>query len=205
MNTATKITLLLGAFSAMAFSNALVPVLAEIAPDASVQGLLYAAYFFGAFATVFPVGWLSDKTGRAPLLKIGLFGTFASAILLFLVYPNLTMSVVFRALEGIFTGVFAAAAFSYVNSQENHLKLSGIYIALMNIGMVAGLVIQDFLHSFIRMRVFCSSECFPEFRQLPLSSLRIRMKQKRSFPQERLCLLQSIISGCGLEFLCSRE
>ena len=54
------------------------------------------------------------------------------------------MSVVFRALEGIFTGVFAAAAFSYVNSQENHLKLSGIYIALMNIGMVAGLVISGF-------------------------------------------------------------
>ena len=145
MNTATKITLLLGAFSAMAFSNALVPVLAEIAPDASVQGLLYAAYFFGAFATVFPVGWLSDKTGRAPLLKIGLFGTFASAILLFLVYPNITLSIVFRALEGIFTGVFAAAAFSYVNSQENHLKLSGTYIALMNIGMVAGLVISGFL------------------------------------------------------------
>ncbi|MBR4987707.1 MAG: MFS transporter [Methanocorpusculum sp.] len=145
MNFATKITLLLGAFSAMAFSNALVPVLAEIAPDASVQGLLYAAYFFGAFATVFPVGWLSDKTGRAPLLKIGLFGTFASAILLFAVYPNLTLSVVFRALEGIFTGVFAAAAFSYVNSQTDHLKLSGLYIALMNIGMVAGLVISGFL------------------------------------------------------------
>ena len=129
----------------MAFSNALVPVLAEIAPDASVQGLLYAAYFFGAFATVFPVGWLSDKTGRTPLLKIGLFGTFASAILLFAVYPNLTLSVVFRALEGIFTGVFAAAAFSYVNSQTDHLKLSGLYIALMNIGMVAGLVISGFL------------------------------------------------------------
>jgi len=145
MNLATKITLLLGAFSAMAFSNALVPVLAEIAPDASVQGLLYAAYFFGAFATVFPVGWLSDKTGRAPLLKIGLFGTFASAVLLFLVYPDITLSIVFRALEGIFTGVFAAAAFSYVNSQADHLKLSGLYIALMNIGMVAGLVISGFL------------------------------------------------------------
>ena len=145
MNLATKITLLLGVFSAMAFSNALVPVLAEIAPDASVQGFLYAAYFFGAFATVFPVGWLSDKTGRAPLLKIGLFGTFVSAILLFFVYPDLTLSIVFRALEGIFTGVFAAAAFSYVNSQADHLKLSGVYIALMNIGMVAGLVISGFL------------------------------------------------------------
>ena len=145
MNLATKITLLLGVFSAMAFSNALVPVLAEIAPDASIQGFLYAAYFFGAFATVFPVGWLSDKTGRAPLLKIGLFGTFVSAILLFFVYPDLTLSIVFRALEGIFTGVFAAAAFSYVNSQEDHLKLSGLYIALMNIGMVAGLVVSGFL------------------------------------------------------------
>ncbi len=145
MNLATKITLLLGAFSAMAFSNALVPVLAEIIPDASVQGLLYAAYFFGAFATVFPVGWLSDKTGRAPLLKIGLFGTFASAILLFFVYPDITLSIVFRALEGIFTGIFAAAAFSYVNSQADHLKLSGLYIALMNIGMVAGLLVSGFL------------------------------------------------------------
>ena len=47
MNLATKITLLLGVFSAMAFSNALVPVLADIAPDASIQGFLYAAYFFG--------------------------------------------------------------------------------------------------------------------------------------------------------------
>lgn len=205
MNIATKITLLLGAFSAMAFSNALVPVLAEIAPDASVQGLLYAAYFFGAFATVFPVGWLSDKTGRAPLLKIGLFGTFASAILLFLVYPNLILSVVFRALEGIFTGVFAAAAFSYVNSQDDHLKLSGVYIALMNIGMVAGLVISGFLaflHPYAGV-LFFGVLCGISLRHLPSS--RIRMKQKRSFPQGRQSLLQSTISGCGLEFLCLRE
>ena len=97
MNFATKITLLLGAFSAMAFSNALVPVLAEIAPDASVQGLLYAAYFFGAFATVFPAQLpvCCDMPVRA--LKSVLFPTFGSpTIPSFIILPhvhNLTSNI----------------------------------------------------------------------------------------------------------------
>lgn len=145
MNTATRLTLYLGAFSAMALSNAVVPVLAGLTPDLAEQGLLYAAYFFGAFVMVFPVGWISDKTGRSPLIRTGLIGTFAVSILLFFVYPDIHLSILLRALEGIFTGIFGAAALSFVNSQKEHLKLSGAYLALLNIGMVAGLVVTGFL------------------------------------------------------------
>ncbi len=147
MNFSSRLTLYLGAFSTMALSNAVVPILPGITADVSAQGLLYAAYFLGAFLTVLPAGRLSDKTGRTPLIRIGLAGTFIVSVLLYLVYPDLWLSVLLRGLEGIFTGIFGAAALACVNSEPDHLRLSGIYIALLNIGMVAGLIITGFLTS----------------------------------------------------------
>ncbi|WP_319378553.1 MFS transporter [uncultured Methanocorpusculum sp.] len=141
----SRIAVYLGAFAAMALSNAVVPVLALITSDAAVQGAVYSAYFLGAFFMVFPAGWVSDKIGRAPLIKIGLAGTFASGLLIWLFTGDPLLTVGFRFLEGLFTGMFVSSSLSYVNSQIDHTKLSGMYLALMNVGMVAGLVIPGIL------------------------------------------------------------
>ena len=141
----SRITIYLGAFSTMALSNAIVPVLALITPNAALQGALYSAYFLGAFFMVFPAGWLSDKFGRASLIRIGLAGTFLSAILFWFFGADPLAAVGLRLVEGLFTGVFISAALSYVNSEPDHRKLSGVYVALMNVGMVAGLVLSGFL------------------------------------------------------------
>ncbi|HKM41292.1 MAG TPA: MFS transporter, partial [Methanocorpusculum sp.] len=138
----SRITVYLGAFATMALSNAIVPVLALITPDAALQGALYSAYFLGAFFMVFPAGWLSDKFGRVSLIRIGLAGTFLSAILFWFLAGDPLFAVGLRFVEGLFTGMFISAAISYVNSEPDHRKLSGIYLALMNVGMVAGLVIS---------------------------------------------------------------
>jgi len=141
----SRITVYLGAFATMALSNAIVPVLALITPDAALQGALYSAYFLGAFFMVFPAGWLSDKFGRVSLIRIGLAGTFLSAILFWFLAGDPLFAVGLRFVEGLFTGMFISAAISYVNSEPDHRKLSGIYLALMNVGMVAGLVISGII------------------------------------------------------------
>ena len=153
----SRISLYLGAFATMALSNAVVPVLALITSDAAVQGAIYSAYFLGAFFMVFPAGWISDKIGRAPLIKIGLAGTFASGLLIWFFTGDPLLTVGFRFLEGLFTGMFVSSALSFVNSQPEHTKLSGLYLALMNVGMVAGLVIPGILsviHPYAGVLVF---------------------------------------------------
>lgn len=140
-----RISLFIGAFAAMALSNAVVPVLNSVAPDAGMQGAVYSAYFLGAFLMVFPAGWLSDRVGRAPLVRIGLFGTCAAAIALWVSYPDPAAAVVLRFLEGLCTGMFVSAAMAVVNSAEDHRRLAGGFVALMNVGMVAGLVVSGWL------------------------------------------------------------
>ena len=153
----SRIAIYLGAFATMALSNAVVPVLALITPDVALQGAVYSAYFLGAFFMVFPAGWISDKIGRAPLIKIGLAGTFISGIAIWFFTGDPLVTVGLRFVEGLFTGMFVSSALSYVNSEADHTKLSGMYIALMNVGMVAGLIIPGILaviHPYAGVLVF---------------------------------------------------
>lgn len=140
-------SLFLGAFATMALSNAVVPVLNEITPDPALQGAVYSAYFLGAFLMVFPAGWLSDRFGRSPLARIGLWGTVAAAVLLWISYPDPATAVLLRQIEGLFTGMFVSAAMAFVNSAENHKRLAGGFVALMDLGMVTGLVVSGWLGS----------------------------------------------------------
>lgn len=140
-------SLFLGAFAAMALSNAVVPVLNSIAPDPGMQGAVYSAYFLGAFLTAFPAGMLSDRFGRAPLVRIGLLGTLISAAVLWISYPDPAAAVALRFVEGLFTGMFVSATMAFVNSAADHRRLAGGFVALMNMGMVAGLIVSGWLAS----------------------------------------------------------
>jgi MFS family permease len=143
-------TLFFGIFSVMALSNAIVPVLPAFSGQSSLEGAIYAAYFLGAFISTLPAGILSDRYGRIPLMRLGLAITVASGLFL-----SVTLSPVpvlaLRLLEGVGAGIFVASAMSYVNSTEEHGKMSGYFMALLNAGLVLGLVcsgwLAEILHS----------------------------------------------------------
>lgn len=142
----TPFTLFSGIFFMMALSNAIVPVLPSYSASSSLQGAIYAAYFFGAFLSTLPAGMLSDRFGHAPLIRSGLVITVAGGLLLSMIAaPFLVLAA--RFIEGIGGGCFVAAAMSYVNSHPDHGKMSGYYMALLNAGLVTGLVLAGWLAS----------------------------------------------------------
>jgi Arabinose efflux permease len=129
----------LGVFVVMALSNAIVPVLPLLAAGTTAQGAIYSAYFLGAFLMVIPSGILSDRIGEVPLIKTGLFLTFLSAVL-FLVFSNPVYIITIRLIEGFGAGIFVASALSLINSSPDHERMSGFFMALLNVGLVAGLI-----------------------------------------------------------------
>lgn len=138
--------LFLGVFAIMALSNAIVPVLPAYSTDASQHGMIYAAYFLGAFLITLPAGILSDRYGRMPLIQMGLSITVTSGLILAVTVNPLTV-VLIRFVEGVGAGLFVAAAMSAVNSNPDHIHLSGWLMASMNTGLVAGLILAGGLAS----------------------------------------------------------
>ncbi len=134
----------LGIFAVMALSNAIVPVLPAFAGQSAWQGAIYAAYFFGAFISTLPGGVLADRHGSVPVIRVGLLMTVAAGILLFVITSPLLV-IILRGCEGIGAGLFVAAALSYVNSRSDHTRMSGYYMAMLNLGLVLGLIVAGLL------------------------------------------------------------
>jgi MFS family permease len=139
-----RFTLFAGIFSVMALSNAIVPVLTRYAPDSLWQGSIYAAYFLGAFATTLPAGILSDRYGRMPIVRVGLVITVVSGCLLAVIAAPVPV-ILLRCLEGAGAGFFVAAAMAHVNSRPDHARMSGIFMAMLNAGLVVGLILSGWL------------------------------------------------------------
>lgn len=140
----SRITIFLGIFSVMALSNAIVPVLTGFADRPSWTGTIYAAYFLGAFLSTLPAGILSDRSGRIILMRIGLLLTVVSGIWLWLP-GDPSVAVTARFIEGIGAGLFVAPALAWVNRDAEHMRESGYFLALMNAGLVFGLLTTGFL------------------------------------------------------------
>jgi MFS family permease len=139
-----RFTLFAGIFAVMALSNAIVPVLTRYAPDSLWQGAIYAAYFFGAFATTLPAGILSDRYGRVPVVRVGLVISAVSGCMLSLVVAPVPV-ILLRCLEGAGAGFFVAAAMAHINSLPDHTRMSGVFMALLNAGLVVGLIASGWL------------------------------------------------------------
>jgi MFS family permease len=134
-----RLVLYLGIFAVMALSNAIVPILPIFDSDVAIQGAIYSAYFFGALISVFPAGILSDRTGRFPVVRIGLVLTVLSGIMVTLVTaPYFVFAG--RLVEGVGAGFFVAAGMSWVNARPDHEQLSGHFMAALNLGLVTGLL-----------------------------------------------------------------
>jgi MFS family permease len=124
----------------MALSNAIVPVLPAFAAGSSWSGAIYAAYFLGACLSTLPSGYLSDRYGRLAMMRIGLIVTVITGAVLCMTTATLP-ALVARFAEGIGAGLFVAPALSFINAEEDHARLSGYFMALMNLGLVLGLII----------------------------------------------------------------
>jgi MFS family permease len=134
----------LGIFAVMALSNAIVPVLPAFAGPSAWQGAIYAAYFFGAFISTLPGGILADRYGSVPVIRVGLLMTVAAGIILFFTSSPVIV-IIMRGCEGIGAGLFVAAALSYINSRSDHTRMSGYYMAMLNLGLVLGLIVAGLL------------------------------------------------------------
>lgn len=132
-------TVLLGVFVIMALSNAIVPILPHLAAGAALQSAIFSAYFLGAFVTVLPAGVLSDRIGQVPLIRAGLLLTIASGLAIVL-FPAGLIILLARAIEGIAAGLFVASALAWTNTQQDHDRLSGRFMAALNIGLLLGLL-----------------------------------------------------------------
>jgi MFS family permease len=127
-------------FALMALSNAVVPVLDTLAEGAALQGLIFAGYFFGAMLTVLPAGLASERYGRLRLMQIGIAGSCAAGLVIVL-FPSAPVIVALaRVAEGVATGLFVSASLAFVNSRPDHGRLSGLYMASLNGGLLVGLV-----------------------------------------------------------------
>ena len=134
----------LGVFSVMALSNAIVPVLPTYAPGTFIQGSIYSAYFLGAFFMTLPAGLISDRYGRVRVMQAGLLVTLMSgAILFFVSAPLLVIGT--RLFEGFGAGLFVASSMAYVNSEPDHERMSGYFVASLNAGLVLGLILGGLL------------------------------------------------------------
>ncbi|MCU0632747.1 MAG: MFS transporter [Methanolinea sp.] len=135
----TRIPLFLGVFVVMALSNAIVPVLPSFAVGTTAQGAIYSAYFLGAFLLVLPAGYLADRIGEVPLIRTGLLLTCISGILLSVAAtPVLLLAT--RILEGVGAGLFIPASLALLNARPDHERMSGYFMALLNLGLLVGLL-----------------------------------------------------------------
>ncbi|MCX6700378.1 MAG: MFS transporter [Methanomicrobiales archaeon] len=135
------ITLYLGIFSVMALSNTIIPDLASYASGTAVQGQIFSAYFLGAFLLTLPAGIASDRWGPAYFIRAGLLLTIVSGVLL-LLDSSVYITIFARLAEGVGAGLFIASAMSYINSRPDHTRAMGFFLALLNIGLIAGLIIS---------------------------------------------------------------
>ena len=149
--TAVVITILAGAFAVMAMSNAVVPVLNLLAGDSpQIQGIIYSAYFLGAFLTVLPAGMISDRVGRTLPIRAGLILTVVAGTAMILL-SNPYMIAAARFAEGIGAGLFVASALAWINEQEEHKKISGYYFACINLGFLSSLVLTGYFSGYSLM------------------------------------------------------
>jgi len=134
-----RISLCLGVFSVMALSNAIVPILGGFGDSTISQGAIYSAYFFGAFLLVLPAGFLADRMGEISLIRAGLLLTLVSGLLI-MTMPSTLLLILFRLLEGVGAGLFVPSALSLINARRDHETGSGFFMAMLNVGLVAGLI-----------------------------------------------------------------
>ncbi len=143
-----KLTLYSSVFAIQGLSNAVIPVLPELAGgssgDSTVSNLLFSGYFMGAFLSLVPLGILADRIGN---LKVVGFGVLLTAFSGFLISSSDSLWIlgISRFLEGVGCGAFFPAAFSMLAEWEDSQRSLGEFNFLLNAGLAAGVLFSGVL------------------------------------------------------------
>ena len=143
-----KLTLYSSVFAIQGLSNAVIPVLPELAGrssgDSTVSNLLFSGYFIGAFLSLVPLGILADRIGN---LKVIGFGVLLTAFSGFLISSSDSLWIlgISRFLEGVGCGAFFPAAFSMLAEWEDSQRSLGEFNFLLNAGLGAGVLFSGVL------------------------------------------------------------
>lgn len=138
------------AFTIMGLSNAVIPILPELADlsNSSYGGiassLLFSAYFLGALGTMLPFGILADRFGNLKFIGLGIILTAISGLII-LLSENLWILFIARLIEGSACGAFFPAAFSILSKLTNPGRYIGEFAFLFNAGLAAGALLSGLL------------------------------------------------------------
>lgn len=109
-------------------------------------GLLASAFPAAQFVSSLPIGWLSDRVGRRPILLIGLFGGGLSMIG-FGFSVNYPMAMCFRILAGLLNGNLGVAksAIGELTDKSNQAKAISLMGLFFGLGTVIAPIVGGFL------------------------------------------------------------
>ncbi len=138
------------AFAIMGLSNAVIPILPELASlDYSASGkfassLLFSAYFFGALVTLLPFGILADRFGNLRFIGFSIILTAISGLTI-LLSENLWLLLISRFIEGSACGAFFPAAFATLSKSKDPVRYIGEFTFLFNAGLAVGVLFSGLL------------------------------------------------------------
>ncbi|WP_319507360.1 MFS transporter [uncultured Methanolobus sp.] len=137
-------------FLIMGLSNAVIPVLPEIAASGEgsagvlASSLLFSGYFIGALVMMLPFGLLSDRYNGLRLVVFSILMTLVSGIVL-LVSENLLILVLARLVEGVACGAFFPVAYAMLSEYEEKSRYIGELNFFLNAGLALGVVLAGYL------------------------------------------------------------
>jgi MFS family permease len=147
-----KLTLYSSVFALQGLSNAVIPVLPELAGGDSgdvgvFSSLLFSGYFIGALLALVPLGILADRIGNLKVIRFGMLLTALSGFVIAFSDIPLILGV-FRFLEGVGCGAFFPAAFSIIAEWKDSQQSLGEFNFLLNGGLAAGVFFSGMFAGF---------------------------------------------------------
>jgi MFS family permease len=146
-----KLLLYISVFAIQRLSNALIPILPELAgksnSNPAVSSLLYSGYFIVALLTLLPFGILADRIGKLKIAGLGITLTVISGIFISF-SENLWVLGISRFVEGLGCGAFFPAAYSILAEWKDSQKSMGEFNFLLNAGLASGVFFSGLLAEF---------------------------------------------------------
>ncbi len=146
-----KLALYSSVFALQGLSNAIIPILPELAGGDSggsaISALLFSGYFMGALLALVPLGILADRIGNLKVIRFGMLLTVFSG--LFIAFSDSPWILgISRFLEGVGCGAFFPAAFSVIAEWEDSQQSLGEFNFLLNAGLAAGVFFSGMFAGF---------------------------------------------------------
>ncbi|HEY1633508.1 MAG TPA: MFS transporter [Acidimicrobiales bacterium] len=196
------VALTTAAFLEWAGATAIVPLLPLFLRDRgasdSLVGLVMGAFFFAGVVTQYPLGKLSDRIGRRPVLIFGLV-CYAAASVAFAAPVTPVVYVVLRAVQGVGAGATLVVAAATLSESLPPGRRGRGFGALFG-GQTAGMAVGPLLGSlggpdamtpvFIGAGLAALAACVPVLAQVP----RRPLTERSAGDEHRLPLRQLVTS-----------